>query len=75
MKSVKNKYWLASDDDLDIAMVKAGLNNKRDLSEKSGIEYFTFSHLGTRPITMRKAEKICLALNVEISDLFVRAKK
>lgn len=75
MKSVKNKYWLVSDDDLDIAMVKAGIENKRDLAAKSGIDYFAFTHLGTRPVTMKKVEKICLTLHAEISDLFVQAKK
>ena len=75
MKSKKNKYWLTSDDDLDVAMVHAGVRNKRDLSERSGIDYFAFTHLGTRPLTMKKVEKICLTLHVQTNDLFVKAAK
>jgi DNA-binding Xre family transcriptional regulator len=75
MKSKKNKYWLTSDDDLDVAMVRAGVRNKRDLAEKSGIDYFAFTHLGTRPVTMKKVEKICLTLHVSTDNLFKLAAK
>lgn len=75
MRKCKNKYWLVNDEKFDVAMVKAGIRNKHDLAERTGLDYSILTHIYSRPLTPRSMTKICLVLDIAADDLFKPATK
>ncbi|MFT9041350.1 helix-turn-helix domain-containing protein [Schleiferilactobacillus harbinensis] len=69
MRKPKN-CWIKDNDQLDVAMIMAGIPTRRELAKKAGLGYSVLTHLGVLPVSTLTAAKISKAVNCTVDEMF-----